>query len=107
MIPDFLPESATGIVSERDVESDTLIAEFSYGEDFDWFVMRNATNKMSIPTKILDGTSLEGSGVDILRLHSSRGAGRECASHLVVNMEMRKAVYIYNLSPHKAGCLEK
>lgn len=106
MIPDFLPKSATRIISERDVESDTLIAEFTYGEDFDEFVMRSATKNMSIPMSVLDGTSLEEVSADLLRLHTSRERGRECTSHLVVNVEMRQAVYVYNLAPHKAGCLE-
>jgi hypothetical protein len=107
MVPDFLPRSATQIVAERDLDSDTLKVEFSFDGDFDSFLFAKSKKNMALPMDILDGTSLGKVDVDRLQVISSPGYAQECASHLVVDLKARRAVYIYNLSPHKAGCLEK
>ena len=107
MVPDFLPRSATKIIAARDLDSDTLTVEFSFENDFDDFLSGQKKNSMSLPMGILDGTFLSEVDIDRLQVISSPGSVQECTSHLVIDMQARIAVYIYNLAPHKAGCLEK
>ena len=107
MAPDFLPRSATKISAVRDLNADTLQVEFSFGNDFDGFLSEKKKARMSWPIAILDETSLSRVDVDRLQVISNFGSRQECASHLVVDMQTRIAIYIYNFAPHKAGCLEK
>lgn len=107
MVPVFLPRSATQIIAERDLDSDTLKVEFVFKNDFDGFLSEQSKKSMILPIGILDRTSLSEVDIDRLQVISSPGSVQECTSHLVVDMQARKAVYIYNLAPHIAGCLEK
>lgn len=105
MVPPFLPNSAVGIVAERDLDADTLIVEFTYGDDFDVNSVGLKKSSASLPDETLESTSLGKVDVDRLEVFSNIGSDRTCASHLVVEEAKRKAAYIYNIAPHRAGCV--
>lgn len=104
MVPTFLPRSAIAIAAKRDLDADTLIAEFTYGDDFDINLSGLSKSSTSLPAEILEATSLD--GIDGLEVFSDVGADGSCASHLVIDKRKRRAAYIYNLAPHRVGCTD-
>lgn len=106
MVPDFLPISATEIVAERNIDLDSLEVEFVFGSDFDGFLSGQKKNSRPLPGRVFEDTSLSEVDIGRLQFFSTSGSDQTCASHLVVDTQARRAVYIYNAAPHKAGCLE-
>lgn len=104
MVPDFLPWSATDIVAKRDLDADTLIVEFNYGNDFNASLLGLRKGRVSLPIEVLEATSFGKGDVGTLEVFSNDVAVGRCATHLVVEGQRRRAAYIYNLAPHKAGC---
>src|SRR5436190_4305242 len=61
MVPAFLPNSATEITAERNIDLDTLTVEFAFGSDFDSFLFRQKRDNHPLPTNILAQTSFSNS----------------------------------------------
>jgi hypothetical protein len=107
MVPSFLPKSATKIIAERNVDLDTLTVDFVFESDFDAFLVGKKKTSLPLPTRVLEKTSLSDIDINELQVFSNPGSDQVCASHLVIDMKMRRAVYIYNVAPHRIGCWDE
>lgn len=94
MIPDFLPKSASRIISIRNIDLNIYSCEFSYGDDFSDFLSSQITKRFTGKQII---RIPEGSDIDLTHLESVIYVPR-------VNTpdEYSQGVLVINTSQHRA-----
>jgi hypothetical protein len=105
MIPDFLPKSSTQISSERNIDLDTLVVSFNFGNDFNDFLSKQKKQGNPPPQSIIEQTPFSDISADRLDYFFWGGINQMCAAHLIIDRANKRATYIYNLAPHSVGCM--
>jgi len=96
MVPDFLPNTAIGVISERNIDLNVMVVEFSYGDDFSLFLSNQKAIKFNknIEIPIVSDSVIDISNVDsLVYINCVKTKDEDSYGSLVVNTVQKRAVF--------------